>query len=111
MNEDVRGEAARLAERLQLAFDRLGSALPVNSALPAPSDAAGSPGGPVGSAAAGIVRLDDDDEVAGFLRPSADRIAQLLDLAHSLADGTLSPESAEAATRAVADLQPYRRPR
>lgn len=104
MNEDVRGEAARLAGRLRLAREHL------DAALPGHANEGGVSDGTVRSGATGITRLDDD-EVAEFLRPAADRIAQLLDLAHSLADGTLSPESAGDAARTVADLQPYRRPR
>lgn len=104
MNEDVRGEAARLAARLRLARGHL------DSALPGRTNEGGVPGGAFASGTEGITRLDDD-EVAEFLRPSADRIAQLLDLTHSLADGTLSQDSAGDAAQTVADLQPHRRPR
>ncbi|MBC7307528.1 MULTISPECIES: hypothetical protein [Dietzia] len=108
-NEDVRGEAARLRRRLGVARGRLDALL----------QAAGDPGtGGVGDAAGGdsaarggLARIDDDDEVRALLRPAADRIARLLELTDGLADGTLSEASAGDAARAVADTQPFRRPR
>lgn len=108
-NEDVRGEAARLRRRLGVARGRLDAVL----------QAAGDPGtGGVGDAAGGdsaarggLARIDDDDEVRALLRPAADRIARLLELTDGLADGTLSEASAGDAARAVADTQPFRRPR
>lgn len=107
-NEDVRGEAARLRRRLGVARGRLDALL----------QAAGDPGtGGVGDAAGGdsaarggLARIDDD-EVRALLRPAADRIARLLELTDGLADGTLSEASAGDAARAVADTQPFRRPR
>lgn len=108
-NEDVRGEAARLRRRLGVARGRLDALL----------QAAGDPGtGGVGDAAGGdsaarggLARIDDDDEVRALLRPASDRIARLLELTDGLADGTLSEASAGDAARAVADTQPFRRPR
>lgn len=70
-------------------------------------DAAGGDTGARG----GLARIDDDDEVRALLRPASDRIARLLALTDGLADGTLSEASAGDAARAVADTQPFRRPR
>ena len=108
-NEDVRGEAARLRRRLGVARGRLDALL----------QAAGDPGtGGVGDAAGGdsaarggLARIDDDDEVRALLRPAADRIARLLALTDGLAAGTLSEAAVRDAARAVADTQPFRRPR
>lgn len=108
-NEDVRGEAARLRRRLGVARGRLDALL----------QAAGDPGtGGVGDAAGGgtgarggLARIDDDDEVRALLRPASDRIARLLELTDGLAEGTLSEAAVRDAARAVADTQPFRRPR
>lgn len=108
-NEDVRGEAARLRRRLGVARGRLDAVL----------HAGGHPGtGRVGDAAGGVAgargglaRIDDDDEVRALLRPASDRIARLLELTDGLAEGTLSEASVGDAARAVADTQPFRRPR
>lgn len=97
VNEDVRGEAARLRRRLGVAHDRLAAIL----------GAAGVPG----ATGEGVSRIDDDDEVRALLRPAADRVARLLELTDALADGTVSEASAGDAARAVADTQPFRRPR
>lgn len=98
MNEDVRGEAARLQRRLGVASDHLAAIL----------DGVGE--GAAG-ARGGVARIDDDDEVRALLRPAADRITRLLELTGALADGTLSGASAGDSARAVADDQPFRRPR
>ncbi|MEB8325611.1 hypothetical protein NGF75_06385 [Dietzia kunjamensis] len=108
-NEDVRGEAARLRRRLEVARGR----------LDAVHHAAGDPGtGGVGDAAGGdsaaregLARIDDDDEVRALLRPASDRIARLLELTDGLADGTLSEAAVRDAARVVTDSQPFRRPR
>ncbi|MDX2357068.1 hypothetical protein [Dietzia sp. PP-33] len=82
---DVRGEAARLAVRLEVARERL--------------DAARRPG------------IDDDDEVRALLGPAADRIARLHGIARELADGTTPDASAATAASELAATQPTRRPR
>lgn len=105
MGEDVRGEAARLRHRLEVARGRLDAVLEHGGGDgrgAAPADA---------GAGVGVARIDDDDEVRSLLRPAADRIACLLELAGALADGTLSEMSAGESARAVADAQPFRRPR
>jgi hypothetical protein len=81
---DVRGEAARLAVRLEVARERL--------------DAARQPG-------------IDDDEVRALLGPAVDRIARLHEIARELADGTTPDASAAAAAQELAATQPTRRPR
>jgi hypothetical protein len=107
-NEDVRGEAARLRRRLGVARGRLDAVL----------HAGDDPGtGRVGDAAGGVAgargvsRIDDDDEVRALLRPASDRIARLLELTDGFAEGTLSEAAVRDAARAVADTQPFRRPR
>lgn len=91
-------EAARLEARLARARDRLHAIVP-----PQPSVD--------GSVRSGVARIDDDDELRELLRPAASRVAHLVDLAGSLADGRLSDESAAEAARAIAGTQPHRRPR
>ena len=108
-NEDVRGEAARLRRRLKVARGRLDAVLHAG-AQPGTSRVGDAAGGDAG-ARGGLARIDDDDEVRALLRPAADRIARLLELTDGLADGTLSEASAGDAARAVADTQPFRRPR
>lgn len=103
MNEDVRGEAARLQRRLGVASDHLAAILDGVG-----EGAAGVRGG---VARGGVARIDDDSEVRALLRPAADRITRLLELTGALADGTLSGASAGDSARAVADDQPFRRPR
>lgn len=112
MNEDVRGEAARLQRRLGVAGDHLAAILDgVGDEVG--EGVAGARGGVArgGVARGGVTRIDDDDEVRALLRPAAARITRLLELTGALADGTLSEASAGDAARAVADTQPYRRPR
>lgn len=82
MSEEVRGEAARLVRRLEVARERL-------VAVPG----------------------FDDDETCDLLTPAADRVARLHELARALANGALSEESAEEAVRALTATQPVRRPR
>lgn len=108
-NEDVRGEAARLRRRLKVARGRLDAVLHAGD-QPGTGEVGDAAGGDTG-ARGGLARIDDDDEVRALLRPAADRIARLLELADALADGTLSDASAEEAARSVADTQPFRRPR
>lgn len=108
-NEDVRGEAARLRRRLKLARGRLDAVLHAGD-QPGTSRVGDAAGGDTG-ARGGLARIDDDDEVRALLRPASDRIARLLELTDGLADGTLSEASAGDAARAVADTQPFRRPR
>ena len=88
--EAVRGEAARLLRRLEVARDRLDRARSERA-----SDAAG-------------VDRGDDDEVRALLGPAADRISRLAELAGALADGTLTEASADEAARAVVASQPHR---
>lgn len=107
-NEDVRGEAARLRRRLGVARGRLDAVLHAG-AQPGTSRVGDAAGGDAG-ARGGLARIDDD-EVRALLRPASDRIARLLELTDGLADGTLSESSAGDAARAVADTQPFRRPR
>lgn len=96
MSEEVRAEAARLAHRLEGARDRLvGTATATTTAQ---------------SRTTTTTELDDD-EVRALLTPAIDRVALLAQLARSLADGTLSDESAEEAARAIAATQPFRRAR
>lgn len=92
MSEEVRAEAARLAHRLEGARDRL---VATTTAQPRTTT---------------TTELDDD-EVRALLTPAIDRVALLAQLARSLADGTLSDESAEEAARAIAATQPFRRAR
>lgn len=108
-NEDVRGEAARLRRRLGVARGRLDAVLHAGD-QPGTSRVGDAAGGDTG-ARGGLARIDDDDEVRALLRPASDRIARLLELTDGLADGTLSEASAGDAARAVADTQPFRRPR
>ncbi len=107
-NEDVRGEAARLRRRLKVARGRLDAVLHAG-AQPGTSRVGDAAGGDAG-ARGGLARIDDD-EFRALLRPASDRIARLLELADGLAEGTLSEASAGDAARAVADTQPFRRPR
>ena len=90
---EVRGEAARLARRLEAAGQRLDAARTGGSERTA-------------TTIEGV-----DDEVRALLAPTANRIAELVELARALADGTLSDESAEEAARAIAATHPSRRPR
>ncbi|WP_440220957.1 hypothetical protein [Dietzia sp. MNB45] len=108
-NEDVRGEAARLRRRLKLARGRLDAVLHAGD-QPGTSRV-GDAAGVYAGARGGLARIDDDDEVRALLRPASDRIARLLELTDGLADGTLSEAPAGDAARAVADTQPFRRPR
>lgn len=103
-DEGVRGEAARLESRLAVARDRLHALLP-----PLPPASRAVP-------RAGVARfdIDDDDDnpdLRELLRPAASRITRLLEMAGSLADGTVADAAAAEATRAVADTQPHRRSR
>ncbi len=86
----MRGEAARLLRRLEVAGARLDRARGGHA-----SDTAGAERG-------------DDDEVRALLSPAADRIARLAEIAGALADGTLTEASAGEAARAVAASQPHR---
>lgn len=87
--DNVRAEAARLRVRLAVAADRLDAVT------------------------AG--RSDDNDDVdpqlRAFLHPSADRVSRLLTLAGSLAEGAVTDSAIAEAARAIADEQPFRRPR
>ncbi|WP_256821055.1 hypothetical protein [Dietzia sp. Die43] len=107
-NEDVRGEAARLRRRLGVARGRLDAVLHAGDD-PGTGEVGDAAGGDTG--ARGVSRIDDDDEVRALLRPASDRIARLLELADGLAEGTLSEAAVRDAARAVADTQPFRRPR
>lgn len=89
----MREEAARLALRLEVAVDLLGAAS--SAQLPAP------PEWLVGAS----------NEVRHLLAPTLDRVTLLTELAHALADGTHSEDSARQAAEAIAELQPFRRPR
>ncbi len=108
-NEDVRGEAARLRRRLGVARGRLDAVLHAGD-QPGTSRVGDAAGGDAG-ARGGLARIDDDDEFRALLRPASDRIARLLELTDGLADGTLSEAAVRDAARAVADTQPFRRPR
>lgn len=106
-DEDVRGEAARLEARLAVARDRLDALLPP---LPPASGAAPR----AGVAGLGDGDNDDDDDnphLRELLRPAAARITRLLEMAGSLADGTVTDAEAAEAARAIADAQPHRRSR
>lgn len=104
--EAVRGEAARLALRLKVAADLLGTAAAPRSAASPGSIPEPSP------ESASTVRIDAaDDEVRHLLTPTVERVTRLTELAHSLAAGAHSEVSAERAAEAIADLQPFRRPR
>ena len=106
-DDDVRGEALRLQARLTVALDRLRDLLPRH--------AAGSPlsaGG--GAPRAGVARFDDDDvdpALRELLGPAASRVSCLLEVAGSLADGTLTDVAAAEEAGRVADEQPHRRSR
>lgn len=98
-------EAARLRDRLGVASARLEALLP-----PEDSAAPGEGAAPRG----GVARFDDDavnSELRSLLAPAAARASRLLELAGSVADGTLTEESATRAARAIAAEQPHRRPR
>ena len=73
--------------------------------------AVGDAAGVYAGARGGLARIDDDDEFRALLRPASDRIPRLLELADGLAEGTLSEAAVRHAARAVADTQPFRRPR
>lgn len=102
---DVRGEAARLETRLAVARGRLDALM-----SPRPRSACAAP-------RAGVARFDDDDnshivpDLRQLLSPAASRVARLLELAGSLADGTQTDAEIAEAARALADTQPHRRPR
>ena len=108
-NEDVRGEAARLRRRLKVARGRLDAVLHAGD-QPGTGEVGDAAGGDTG-ARGGLARIDDDDEVRALLRPASDRIARLLARTDGLAEGTLSEAAVRDAARAVADTQPFRRPR
>lgn len=93
---EVRGEAARLVRRLEAAEQRLAEAhTPRGRGESAPRR-----------------RINEvDDEVRTLLAPASNRVAELVELARALADGSLSDESAERSARAIAATQPSRRPR
>lgn len=94
--EQVRAEADRLVQRLKGARQRLGAArAPASPPQPRADEQPGN----------------DDDKVRLLLTPTADRVAQLHGIARSLADGTLTDQSAEEAVRALSATQPVRRPR
>ena len=99
-------EAARLRDRLGVASARLEALLPPEDPA-APGEGAAPRGG--------VARFDDDDainsELRSLLSPAAARVSRLLELAASVADGTLTEESATRAARAIAAEQPHRRPR
>ena len=155
-DEDVRGEAARLRVRLAAAHERLAAladldlAAGANPASPQPRRS-GAAAPDISPAAAperrgcvegrgGTAFFDDDDnattELRQLLSPASSRVARLLELAGTLADGKLAdpaladpaqagsaladPAQAGGATtdsavaeaaRAIADEQPHRRPR
>ncbi|MCD2262792.1 hypothetical protein K3888_08765 [Dietzia aurantiaca] len=103
--DEARAEAARLRDRLGVASARL-------EALLAPGD--GSAPGEGAAQRRGVARFDDDainSELRSLLAPAAARVARLLELAASVADGALTEESATRAARAIAAEQPHRRPR
>ncbi|MDV8002278.1 hypothetical protein [Rhodococcus sp. IEGM 1408] len=112
---EVRGEAARLARRLEAAEQRLDAARA--PASPPPPRAAESEVRRVDGTdrTDGVDRIDRidqvDDEVRALLTPAANRVAELVELARALADGTVSDESADEAARTIAAAQPSRRPR
>ncbi|AWH94573.1 hypothetical protein [Dietzia psychralcaliphila] len=106
---EVRGEAARLVHRLELARTRLDAALDPRDPTPAPGSPPPPPRAPAGGVATGPGL--DDDEVRTLLAPAVARVARLHEIARSLADGSASEESAAQAVRALADTQPNRRPR
>lgn len=98
-------EAARLRDRLGVASARLEALLPPEDPA-APGEGAAPRGG--------VARFDDDavnSELRSLLAPAATRASRLLELAGSVADGTLTEESATRAARAIAAEQPHRRPR
>ena len=98
-------EAARLRDRLGVASARLDALLPPEDPA-APGEGAAPRGG--------VARFDDDavnSELRSLLAPAAARVSRLLELAGSVADGTLTEESATRAARAIAAEQPHRRPR
>lgn len=99
MSEEVRGEAARLVQRLAVARERLDAVLAPRAAEVTTAGSANE-----------RTRIDDD-EARVLLTPTADRVARLLGLARALADGTLSDESAAEAVRDLTATQPVRRPR
>ena len=106
-DEDVRGEAARLGTRLAVARDRLDALLPPHPPPPRAAPRAG---------VAGLDHDDDNDDdvnpdLRELLRPAASRVTRLLELAGSLADGTLTDAAAADAARTIANAQPHRRPR
>ena len=145
-DENVRGEAARLRVRLAAAHERLAAladldlAAGANPASPQPRRS-GAAAPDISPAAAperrgcvegrgGTAFFDDDDnattELRQLLSPASSRVARLLELAGTLADGKLAdpaladPAQAGGATtdstvaeaaRAIADEQPHRRPR
>lgn len=129
---EVRGEAARLVRRLEAAEQRLAEA----HTPPAPSqprataastheishadtaiaracaEGAAGGGGNAGDEDPPRLRINEvDDEVRALLAPASNRVAELVELARALADGSLSDESAEESARAIAATQPSRRPR
>lgn len=100
----VSGEAGRLAQRLEVALGRLRSSLPtdedadpVRGSQPQPKSQSRIEGA--------------DDEVRHLLTPTLERVTQLTELAHALADDTQSDEATRLAAEAVAATQPFRRPR
>lgn len=99
-NDPVSGEAARLARRLEVALGRLRSSLP--TAVDADDDYSSRSKKRIEGA---------DDEVRHLLAPTVERVTQLTELTHALADGTQSEESTRCAAEAVAATQPFRRPR
>ena len=88
--DNVRAEAARLRVRLAVAADRLDAV----------------------TAGRGDDNDDDvDPQLRALLHPCADRVSRLLTLAGSLADGAVTDSAIAEAARAIADEQPFRRPR
>lgn len=107
--DDVRAEAARLRARLEVASHRLDGAARRPDVAADRLDAL-TAGGPRPGG-------DDDDNddvdprLRALLHPSADRVSHLIELAGSLADGTMTDTAVAEAARAIADSQPVRRPR
>ena len=105
--DDVRAEAARLRARLEVASHRLDGAARRPDVAADRLDALTASGPRPGG--------DDDDDVdprlRALLHPTADRVSHLLELAGSLADGTMTDTAVAEAARAIAASQPVRRPR
>lgn len=128
-SDAVRGEAARLSRRLEVARGRLSTAA---SAARPPTQAHALPADTrvVRSASAesacvcGGGEVDDDeettppqridgaaDEIRALLGPAQARLERLAELSRGLADGTLADDEAAATASALAEAHPSRRPR